>query len=130
MFDNPTTVEPLQEFLNVKGYETSIVWDRLESLQKIRQEDPHAIFLDAHLFKLGTLEILRQIQAISREINVIIVINVDEETIGRQAIDAGAFDCIVKPLNLPYLKQSLFYATITHELAGPIHFNQCEGPNE
>lgn len=130
MSDDPTTVDPLQEFLNVKGYEASIVWDRLESLQKIRQEHPHVIFLDAHLFKLNTLEILRQIRAINQKINVIIVINVDEETIGRQAIDAGAFNCLVKPLNLPYLKQSLFHATITHELADPDAFNQCEGPNE
>lgn len=128
MFDDPTTVDPLQEFLTVKGYEASIVWDRVESLQKIRQEHPHAVFLDAHLFKLNTLEILRQIREINQKINIIIVISVDEETIGRQAIDAGAFDCIVKPLNLPYLKQSLFYATITHELEGPTHCNQCEGP--
>lgn len=105
-----TTVDPLQEFLNTKGYEVNIVCDSLEGLQKIRQEQPHAVLLDAHLLKLDTLKILRQLREIDQKISVIMIISVNEETIGRKAINAGAFDCVVKPLNLPYLEQSLWFA--------------------
>jgi response regulator of citrate/malate metabolism len=40
---------------------------------------------------------------------VLLVTGVTEEEIGRQAMALGAFDCIVKPLDLPYLERSLWY---------------------
>jgi len=41
------------------------------------------------------------------------VTGVNEEEAGRQALKAGAFDYIVKPLDLEYLERSLWYKITT-----------------
>lgn len=124
--NDPSTINLLQEFLTAKGYKI-IVKTGVETLQKIEQEYPHndLLFLDTHL-QSAALEILHQVQVINQEIVVIMIITVDEETIGKQAIDMGAFDCVIKPLNLSYLNRSLFHATLIRNLADPTHLNQSE----
>ena len=41
------------------------------------------------------------------------VTGVNEEETGRQALEMGAFDYVVKPLNLEYLERSLWYKITT-----------------
>lgn len=124
--NDPSTVDLLQEFLNAKEYKTTIETG-VENLQKIKQEQPYdLVLLDTHLLQLAALEILRQVRVINQEIVAIIIITADEETIGKQAIDIGAFDCVIKPLNLSYLNRSLFHATLIHNLANPTYLNQNE----
>ncbi len=107
--DDPATVELLQEFLLAKGYEVLTASDGAEALRTVRAERPHLLLLDIMLPKLDGLEVLRQVKAIDPTVGVIMVTGVDEEAIGRQAMALGAFDYIVKPLDLPYLEQSLWY---------------------
>jgi two-component system response regulator (stage 0 sporulation protein F) len=57
---------------------------------------------------MNGLEVLRQVRQIDREVGVIIITAVKEEDTGRQALKLGAFDYLVKPLNLEYLERSLW----------------------
>ncbi len=107
--DDPATVELLQEFLLAKGYEVLTARDGAEALRTVRAERPHLLLLDIMLPKLDGLEVLRQVKAIDPTVGVIMVTGVNEEAIGRQAMALGAFDYIVKPLDLPYLERSLWY---------------------
>jgi DNA-binding response OmpR family regulator len=107
--DDPATVELLQEFLLAKGYEVLTASDGAEALRTVKAERPHLLLLDIQMPKLDGLEVLRQVKAIDPTVGVIMVTGVNEEAIGRQAIELGAFDYIVKPLDLPYLEQSLWY---------------------
>ena len=83
--------------------------DGAEALQKVKEERPHVILLDIHMPKMDGLEVLRQVKAIDPTVSVIMVTGVNEEAIGRQAMALGAFDYIVKPLDLPYLERTLWY---------------------
>jgi CheY-like chemotaxis protein len=106
--DEPDAVELLRDFLTGKGYEVSAAASGQEALQKLKQERPHLVLLDIRMPKMNGLEVLRQIRQIDREVGVIIVTAVNEEQIGREALKLGAFDFIVKPLNLEYLERSLW----------------------
>ena len=114
--DDPATVELLQEFLQGKGYEVRTAGDGAEALRKVKEERPHLILLDIQMPKMDGLEVLRRLRKIDKEVGVIMITGVNEEAIGRQAMELGAFDYIVKPLDLPYLEQSLWYKITTMTL--------------
>ena len=107
--DEPKAVELLQEFLQGKGYEVLTASDGAEALRTVKVERPHLILLDIQMPKMDGLEVLRQIREIDPTIGVIMVTGVNEEAVGRKAVELGAFDYIVKPLDLPYLERTLWY---------------------
>ncbi|HZY30020.1 MAG TPA: response regulator, partial [Candidatus Methylomirabilis sp.] len=107
--DDPATVELLREFLSAKGYEVITASDGDEALRKVKEERPHLILLDIQMPKMDGLEVLRRLREIDKEVGVIMITGVNEQEIARQAMALGAFDYIVKPLDLPYLEQSLWY---------------------
>ncbi len=111
--DEPDAVELLQEFLTGKGYEVLTAANGNEALQKLKAERPHLILLDVRMPGMNGLEALRQIREIDREVGVIMVTAVNEEETGREALRLGAFDYIVKPLDLAYLERSLWTKIMT-----------------
>ena len=111
--DEPDAVELLQEFLTSKGYEVVTAGDGEEALRKVKAERPHLILLDVRMPKMNGLEVLRQVREIDKEVGVIMVTAVNEEETGRQSLELGAFDYIVKPLDLEYLERSLWYKVTT-----------------
>ncbi len=114
--DDPEAVELLREFLGGKGYEVITAGDGAEALRKVKEERPHLILLDIQMPKMDGLEVLRQVKAIDPGVSVIMVTGVNEEAIGRKAMELGSFDYIVKPLDLPYLERSLWYKITTMTL--------------
>ncbi len=114
--DEPDAVELLKEFLAAKGYDTLTASNGEDALRLVKTERPHLILLDVRMPKMNGLEVLRQVRQIDQEVGVIIVTAVDEEETGRQALKLGAFDYIVKPLDLDYLERSLWYKITTMTL--------------
>jgi DNA-binding response OmpR family regulator len=111
--DEPDAIELLSEFLTGKGYEVIAAYNGEEALKKVKAERPHLILLDIRMPGINGLEVLRQVRQIDQEVGVIVVTAVQEEETGRQALMLGAFDYIVKPLNLEYLERSLWYKVTT-----------------
>lgn len=111
--DEPDAVELLQEFLTSKGYEVLTASNGEEALRKVKEERPHLILLDVRMPGMSGLDVLRQVRQFDREIGVIMVTAVNEEETGRESLRLGAFDYIVKPLNLEYLERSLWYKVTT-----------------
>lgn len=111
--DEPAFVELLQGFLTGKGYEVITASGGEEALRKVKEDRPHLILLDVRMPRMSGLEVLRQVQQIDQEVGVIMVTAVHEEELGRQALDLGAFDCIVKPVDLKYLETSVWHKITT-----------------
>jgi DNA-binding response OmpR family regulator len=111
--DEPDAVELLQEFLAAKGYEVLTATGGEEALRIVREERPHLILLDVRMPGMNGLEVLRHVRQIDQEVGVIMVTAVSEEETGREALALGAFDYIVKPLDLAYLERSLWYKITT-----------------
>ncbi len=111
--DEPEAVELLVEFLSSKGYEVLTATSGEEALRRVREDRPHLVLLDIRMPKMSGLDVLRRIREIDAEMGVIMVTAVNEEDVGRQALELGAFDYIVKPLDLKYLERSLWYKITT-----------------
>jgi len=106
--DEPDSVELLKEFLSTKGYEVITASSGEAALRKAKEERPHLILLDVRMPGMSGLDVLRQIRESDKEVGIIMVTGVNEEETGRQALEMGAFDYIVKPLTLAYLEHSLW----------------------
>ena len=111
--DEPEAVELLVEFLSSKGYEILTATSGEEALRRVKDDRPHLVLLDIRMPKMSGLEVLKRIREIDAEMGVIMVTAVNEEDVGRQALELGAFDYIVKPLDLKYLERSLWYKITT-----------------
>ena len=111
--DEQDAVELLSEFLTAKGYEVTTARDGEEALKRVKEDRPHLILLDVRMPKMNGLEVLQRVKEIDREVGVIMVTAVNEEEVGRRALQMGAFDYIVKPLDLKYLERSLWYKITT-----------------
>jgi DNA-binding response OmpR family regulator len=111
--DEPDAVELLQEFLTSKGYEVLTASGGEAALRKVKEERPHLILLDVRMPGMSGLDVLRQVRQFDREVGVIMVTAVNEEETGRESLRLGAFDYVVKPLNLEYLERSLWYKVTT-----------------
>ncbi|MFB3819842.1 MAG: response regulator [Candidatus Methylomirabilales bacterium] len=111
--DEPDAVELLQEFLTGKGYEVVTACNGEEAIRRVKADRPHLILLDVRMPGMTGLEVLKQVRQIDQEVGVIMVTAVNEEETGRQALALGAFDYIVKPLDLAYLERSLWYKVTT-----------------
>ncbi len=107
--DDPATRELLHDFLSAKQYDVSEAGTGTEGLHRLREDRPHLVLLDINLPDLSGLEVLRQAKAIDPAVGVIMVTGIQEEETGREAMRAGAFDYITKPLDLHYLENSLWY---------------------
>jgi DNA-binding response OmpR family regulator len=111
--DEPEAVELLVEFLSSKGYEVLTAGGGEEALQRVKADRPHLVLLDIRMPKMNGIEVLQRIREIDPEMGVIMVTAVNEEEMGRKALELGAFDYIVKPLDLKYLERSVWYKVTT-----------------
>lgn len=111
--DEPEAVELLVEFLSSKGYEVLTAGGGEEALRRVKEDRPHLVLLDIRMPKMNGIEVLRRIREIDPEMGVIMVTAVNEEDMGRKALELGAFDYIVKPLDLKYLERSVWYKVTT-----------------
>ena len=107
--DEPDFVELIQEFVAGRGYEPLVAYSGREALQKVKEERPHIVLLDIRMPGMDGMEVLEKIREIDREIGVIMLTAVNDREIGRQSLQRGAFDYLVKPIDLKYLERVLWY---------------------
>jgi len=55
------------------------------------------------------VEVLRRIKQVSPDIKAIMITDMDDEAIAREAIEAGAVDYVTKPLDLDYLDTAVTF---------------------
>jgi len=70
----------------------------LTSLERIRSTDYAAILSDAHQPRLEGIGLVRAVHKIHPECPVLLLIEKHQEDLFRQAMDAGAYDVLVKPV--------------------------------
>jgi two-component system, NtrC family, response regulator AtoC len=106
--DEPQAVELLEEFLTAKGYAVVGASGGEEALRRLKEERPHLMLLDIRMPVMDGLEVLRRAREIDREVGIVMVTAVNEESIGREALRIGAYDYITKPLDFDYLERVLW----------------------
>ncbi|MBI4455119.1 MAG: response regulator [Acidobacteria bacterium] len=113
--DDPAIVDMLKKFLMEKDYEVITAYNGFDALEKVSQHHPKVVLLDIYMPGKSGLAVLKEIRDCDKDIGVIMVTGVSDEAVGRQALSSGAFDYIIKPFDLNYLEEVLWWKLQTME---------------
>ena len=114
--DEPSMCDMLAKQLRVRGfeYETFTVPD--QAIQHFRTDDFEAVLTDVTMPGMDGIEFCRQAAAIRPDVPVIVMTAFGSLETAIQAIRAGAFDFVTKPIEMDLLVISLERAIRHHRL--------------
>ena len=101
--DEEEFVTTLAERLELRGLQARAALNGEAALQMIEADTPEIVILDVLMPGLGGLEVLRRIKAQHPKIPVILLTGRGSEKEGIKGMELGAFDYLMKPLNIDEL---------------------------
>ncbi len=107
----------LEEFLAPKGYRTIAAPDDVTAVDAIVESPPDAVLLDIGPAGISELEALPTIRTLAPHTMVIMVGVITDVEIARRGLARGAFDFVVKPVDLTYVSESIEMALTLRRLA-------------
>jgi len=93
----------LSEFLTRRGYRVRIASGGKQALTMIRENQPDLMLLDIDMPDMTGVELLRQLNASpppTNSVSVIMLTGSQEQPLHREALDLGAMDVLLKPVDL------------------------------
>jgi len=116
--DEEEVRETLARYLSSNGYTVSIAADGQEALESIdRNPSVSLLLLDVDMPRLGGLSTLVELRMRDSPPEVIMITGISDREIAYRAIELGAFDYIVKPLDLQRV-ESTISACLSHRQYG------------
>ncbi|MGH7326191.1 MAG: response regulator [Candidatus Rokuibacteriota bacterium] len=109
----------LQEALGGWGYATRSAADGAAALRAIVNEPPDIVLLDIDMPGLRGTDALPAIRAVAPDAQVIMVSGTTSEETAKRALALGAFDYVIKPVDLAYLAGSIEAALAARRALGP-----------
>ncbi|MFO7645697.1 MAG: response regulator [Desulfosarcina sp.] len=101
--DESEFVESLAERLRLRGFATRIAPDGNRALELIRTEQFHGVVLDVMMPGMDGLETLRQIKKVDTSLEVILLTGHARTEVALEGIQEGAFDYLIKPVDIDEL---------------------------
>ncbi len=105
--DEPNVCNFLSEFLDYKGFESTITLSGKEALNQLESEDFDLVLLDLIMPEMNGFEVLERINQMDNKVPVIILTGVRDQNVANDSIEMGAVDFISKPIDLDRLEQSI-----------------------
>src|SRR5215470_485510 len=105
--DDMAVRDVLTEFLKTQGVDVVPVASGAEALDKLKQSRPDAVLLDVRMPGMDGVEVLRRIRADDSKIPVLMITGNEDAKIAQESVALGAFDYILKPLDLEYLRRAV-----------------------
>jgi DNA-binding response OmpR family regulator len=93
----------LQTRLNLRNFLTTMVNSGEAALKAVEEEKPDVLLLDLKMPDLDGLEVLARLREADADIKVIILTGHGSFEVGREGMELGAFDYIMKPVDLNVL---------------------------
>ena len=115
--DNYAMARAVTFLFKKAGYDCSIAGDGLEALASIETKIPDLVVLDLQMPRMDGLETCRRIRERPdcEDLYVIVVTALGDDEDIRRAHEAGANECLLKPLNPPEL------LTLAEEMLRPVN---------
>ena len=117
--DEEEFVTALAERLELRGIKASIATSGEEALRRIGTDEPNLVVLDVLMPGLGGLDVLDQIKKTDPQIKVILLTGRGSAEEDDQSVPLGAFDYLIKPVNIDDLIQKMRVALNDPELETP-----------
>jgi len=105
--DVPDAGTMLQRILAKKGHEVVTFTEEEDALSHARSRDVDLVILDIKLKKMSGIEVLREIKKIRPVVRVIMLTGYPTVDTARQALDLGADEYCVKPIDKDELERKV-----------------------
>lgn len=107
--DDTVMAEAIADMVSLFDWETKIVHGPRAAIQAIHREEPALILLDLNMPGVDGLEVCRYIKRdpVTGGTNVVFVTAEDAPSIMEAALEAGASDYLVKPIDIDRLEAIL-----------------------
>ena len=102
--DEVEFVSALAERLNLRGFEAQTATSGVEALRKIDASPPDVVLLDVLMPGMSGVEVLKQIKKDHPQVQVILLTGRGTWD-GIQGIREGAYECLMKPIQIEELMQ-------------------------
>jgi len=102
--DEAEFVSALAERLNLRGFEADTATSGVEALRKIDASPPDVVLLDVLMPGMSGGEVLKEIKKTHPRVQVILLTGRGSWD-GIQGIREGAYDCLMKPVQIEELMQ-------------------------
>ena len=101
--DEVEFVETLGTRMKLRGFEVSTVNSGSEAIRAIEKDVPDVLVLDLKMPDLNGLEVLAKVKGDFPDLEVIILTGHGSFEAGKEGMEQGAFDYIMKPVDLNQL---------------------------
>ena len=105
--DEREFVITLAERLELRNMEVTIAMNGEEALGVVENDPPQVVVLDVMMPGLGGLEVLEKIKAMDSRIQVILLTGHGATKDGIRGMQLGAFDYLIKPIDIDELIEKL-----------------------
>jgi len=112
--DEEEFVTTLAERLELRGLQARAALNGEDALHMIEADTPQIVILDVMMPGIGGFEVLRRIKAQHPQIPVILLTGRGSEKEGVKGMQLGAFDYLMKPLNIEELIKKMQEAIESH----------------
>ena len=102
--DEPTLAKNIRVFFARHDIDVSIAESGEAGLEVIERERPEAVILDYNLPGISGLEVLRRVRERLPDAKVVMLTGQGSEQVAVDAMKAGAYDYLIKPVALAQLK--------------------------
>ncbi len=97
----------LKTRLNLRNFKADAVHSGYETLEAISRDKPDVLVLDLQMPDLSGLEVLAKVKQQFEDIQVIILTGHGSFEAGREGMERGAYDYIMKPVELRLLTSKI-----------------------
>ena len=102
--DDAAIRETLARTLSRSGYEVIVSASAEDALSRIQQIDPGLVITDVRMSGMNGIELLGLIRERIPDLNVVVITAFEDMRTAVSAMRAGAFDYLVKPLDLDQIE--------------------------
>ena len=110
--DDYDVLDLLKSFFSSLGHAVTTTASSLEGMKYIVGETFDVVFLDIVLPEKDGLTLLQEMKAIDKQLPVVIMTGYKEADKVVEAFRKGAIDCLLKPFNFDYIKNTILTTII------------------
>ena len=112
--DESLTCFLLHEYFEGR-YQVETAFNGSEALRKVKEFQPDCMLLDIRMPDMDGIEVLRTVKQMHSEVKVIMITAIWCADLAKECLSLGAFDYIVKPLDLDALETQI-QSALDHRL--------------
>ena len=108
--------QALTRFLSRLGYNVQAASNATEALQLLSAHNPQAMLCDIRMPEMSGVELLPKALALDPDLAVLMLTAIDEPRTAIECLKLGAYDYLIKPVDLEELELSLQHALRQRQL--------------